>query len=170
MFSLTRRAATVVSRRAFHASAGRLNEEGAAAAEGMMNLNFSMPHGAIYEDTPCALIRVPGAAGEFGLTAGHVPIIAELQAGTVLVYADKDGTPDEYFVSGGFAMYHENGNCDVAVVEAFKLEELDAAAIAKGLTTSQAAFDAEPAGSVEKGIAEVEVNTFTAMQKALESA
>ena len=158
------------SRRAFHATVAALNEEGAAAvADGMMNLNFSMPHGAIFEDTPCALIRVPGAAGEFGITAGHVPIIAELQAGSVLVYADKEGTPEEYFVSGGFAMYHANGNCDVAVVEAFKVEDLDAAAIAKGLATSKSAFDAAAPESVEKGIAEVEVNTFTAMQKAIDA-
>jgi F0F1-type ATP synthase epsilon subunit len=134
----------------------------------MMNLNFSMPHGAIYEDTPCALVRVPGAAGEFGITAGHVPIIAELQAGTVLVYPEKEGTPEEYFVSGGFAMYHENGNCDVAVVEAFKLEDLDADAVAKGLASSKSTFDSAPQESVEKGIAEVEMNTFSAMQKALE--
>jgi len=46
-------------------------------------------------------VRVPGAAGYFGVFPGHTPFIAALQIGEIKV--DADGTETRYAASGGIA-------------------------------------------------------------------
>ena len=52
-------------------------------------------------DTETESVQVPGAAGEFGVLAGHLPILAALKPG-ILKYR-QDGTEQKAAVGGGFA-------------------------------------------------------------------
>lgn len=56
-----------------------------AAPATQLTLNFVTPHTPIYTKKVVSQVIVPGAAGEFGLTAGHSPIISELKPGVVTV-------------------------------------------------------------------------------------
>merc|ERR1712232_640033 len=68
-----------------------------------MILNFCLPHETIYSETKVSQVIVPGAAGEYGVTADHVPVVAQLKPGVLQIFHDgKSGDPESFFVSGGF--------------------------------------------------------------------
>jgi hypothetical protein len=50
-----------------------------------LTLNFSTPHTPVYTKKTVDKVVLPGAAGEYGVTAGHSPIISELKPGVVSV-------------------------------------------------------------------------------------
>ena len=78
----------------------------AAPPSGLMNLNFNLPQETLYDSTPVTSVIVPGAMGEYEVTANHVPIVAELKAG-LLTIKHSDGGDEKYFVPGGFSLTHE---------------------------------------------------------------
>ena len=163
-----RRAFTQVARRSFHSSSIRCADEAAAVAGGDMVLNFTLPHEAIYEAKPVNLVIIPGASGEYGVTAGHTLAIAQLKAGVVEIHHEQDDKdPEKFFVSGGFALTHANSITDISAVEAVKLDDIDVAAAQAGLASSQSAFDSAAEGSVEKAEAQIGVETFQAMLNAV---
>lgn len=87
----------------------------AAPASGLMKLNFNLPQETLYDSTNVASVVVPGAMGEYEVTADHVPIVAELKAG-MLTIKHEDGGDEKYFVPGGFSLTHE-GSTTVSVYE-----------------------------------------------------
>lgn len=48
-------------------------------------LNFTTPHAPVYTKKVVDKVILPGVAGEYGITAGHSPIISELRPGVVSV-------------------------------------------------------------------------------------
>lgn len=68
----------IISRRMATAAAA----EGAAA---QLTLNFTTPHAPVYHKKIVDKVMLPGAAGEYGVTAGHSALISELQPGVVTV-------------------------------------------------------------------------------------
>jgi F-type H+-transporting ATPase subunit epsilon len=48
------------------------------------------------------MVTIPGAEGEMGVMAGHMPLVSTLKPGIVDVKI-VHGQHDKYFVSGGFA-------------------------------------------------------------------
>jgi len=85
----------------------------AAPASGLMKLNFNLPQETLYDGTNIKSVIVPGAMGEYEVTADHVPIVAELKAG-MLTINFEDGEEEKYFVAGGFSLTHE-GSTTVSV-------------------------------------------------------
>lgn len=59
--------------------------EAAAAASTQLTLNFVTPHTPIYTKKVVGMVLIPGVGGEFGVTAGHSPIVSELKPGVVSV-------------------------------------------------------------------------------------
>ena len=162
---LRRQALLHTTRRASAAAA----DEAAAEEATQVNLNFSCPHGSIYDNEKVDIAILPGVAGEYGVTAGHTPIISELQAGVVQIYhAQDDPEPEKYFISGGFAFTHKNSTTDVCAVEAFKLDELDADAAKANMDEFQRQMDAAPADSRERAEAQIGHETNKAICIALE--
>jgi F-type H+-transporting ATPase subunit delta len=76
---------------------------------------------------------IPAISGDFGVMAGHVPIVAQLRPGVVAVHNTLDKDVERYFVSGGFAVAHADSSVEVTVVEAANVEDLDPAAVKTGL-------------------------------------
>jgi hypothetical protein len=60
----------------------------------------------LYASTEVSSVIVPGAMGEYEVTADHVPIVAELKAGMMTI-KHSDGEDEKYFVPGGFSLTHE---------------------------------------------------------------
>ena len=73
------------------------------------------------------MVTLPGSEGDFGVLAGHAPVLSTLRPGVVDVKGMADGDM-RIFVRGGFA---EVGARKVTVLaeEAIPLAELDASAL-----------------------------------------
>jgi hypothetical protein len=77
-----------VAVRSFHASARVMKEAAAAPAAGaglVLKLNFCTPHTPIYTNHSIDKVMLPGEIGEYGITAGHSPLISQLKSGVVLI-------------------------------------------------------------------------------------
>lgn len=72
---------------------------------------------------------VPGSEGEFGVRAGHMPLVATLRPGVVAVQAANNPNPVRYFVSGGFAEVNA-ASCTVLAEQAVDVLSLNAGQIA----------------------------------------
>lgn len=71
---------------------------------------------------------VPGSEGEFGVRAGHMPLVATLRPGVVAVQAANNPNPVRYFVSGGFAEVNATA-CAVLAEQAVDVLSLNAGQI-----------------------------------------
>lgn len=99
--SFSRAPATSLGRVALRA----MSTEAAVASK--VKLNFCLPHEAIYKGTSVYSVILPGAAGEYGVTANHVPYVAQLKPGVVQILHEENTTdPEKYFVPGGYALTH----------------------------------------------------------------
>lgn len=72
-------------------------------------------------------VDVPGSEGDFGVLAGHAPVMTTLKPG-VLSVIEQGKQPEKFFVRGGFAEVTLDG-LTVLAEEAMPLAELDVAAL-----------------------------------------
>ncbi|CAM9369730.1 unnamed protein product [Discosporangium mesarthrocarpum] len=137
------------------------------AEETKMTLNFNVPHESIYMAKTVEQVIVPGTAGEYGVTAGHSPVVAELKPGVLQVIHEPGQEAEKFFVSAGFALTHANSVTDVTAIEAVRVDELDEAAVKEAYETSKKDMDAASEGSREKAEAQIGVETSRAMGSAI---
>ncbi|CAM9485937.1 unnamed protein product [Scytosiphon promiscuus] len=138
-----------------------------AEAPAVMKLNFCLPHETIYKDKDVDQVIIPGSAGEYGVTAGHSPIVAELKPGVVQVLHEAGQEPEKFFVSAGFALTHPTSVTDITAIEAVRVEELDEAAVKTSYDAAKREMDAAAEGSREAAEAQVAVETTRAMAAAI---
>lgn len=69
-------------------------------------------------------MNISSTAGDMGILASHVPIIAQLKPGVIEVVSGKD--PKKIFASGGFAIMNSDSTLNINVIEGFPVEQLDA--------------------------------------------
>lgn len=55
------------------------------------------------------MVVVPGSEGDFGVMAGHAPVMATLKDGELAVYRSAGAAPETIRVSGGFAEVGDKG-------------------------------------------------------------
>jgi F-type H+-transporting ATPase subunit epsilon len=55
------------------------------------------------------MVVVPGSEGDFGVMAGHAPVMTTLKDGELAVYRTAGAAPETIKVSGGFAEVGDNG-------------------------------------------------------------
>ena len=93
----------------------------------MSQLQFELVSPAkLLASKPAGMVTVPGGEGDYGVLAGHAPMITTVRAGVIGVYANANDTaPDELiFVSGGFAEVTPE-RCTVLADEAIPVAELN---------------------------------------------
>jgi len=156
-----RRTLPTVSRRV-----SRCMSSAAEASDGSMTLNFNLPHETIYSEAKVSQVIVPGAAGEYGITADHVPIVAQLKPG-VLQIMHEGAEAEKYFVAGGFSLTHENSVTDISCPEAVKLDDIDSAAVTSNYEAAKSAFSSAEAGSVAAAEAQIDIEVNRAMGAAI---
>ena len=88
-------------------------------------------------------VDVPGTEGDFGVLAGHAPVIAGVRPGIVTVTAG--GRQEKIIVLGGIAEVNEKG-LTVLTEVATSLEELDRAQFTETISEMEAKL-AEKEGS-----------------------
>ena len=72
------------------------------------------------------MVTVPGTEGDFGVLAGHAPVITTIRTGVIDVKGSEDGADLKIFVRGGLAEVTPDG-LTVLAEEAMPLEDLNAA-------------------------------------------
>ena len=99
-------------------------------------------------------VDVPGAEGDFGVLAGHAPLVAMLRPGIMTVYVG--GEKQQVVVLGGFAEAGPNGLTVLADV-ATSLEDVDRAAFAAQITAMEEKVKAmEPGSFLDREIAKLD--------------
>lgn len=99
-------AKTVLSRTSRRVAARGFSSEASEAATSV-SLNFSVPYESIYAGASVEQVIIPGAEGEYGVTANHVPYVAQMKPGVLTVMFDSTES-EKYFVAGGYAVTHAN--------------------------------------------------------------
>lgn len=74
---------------------------------------------------PVDMVVVPGAEGDFGVLAGHSPMISTVRPGIIEVH-DGDRVVNRVFVAGGFAEVTAT-RCTVLAEQAVPVAEIDRA-------------------------------------------
>ena len=70
---------------------------------------------------PVDMVVVPGSEGDFGVLAGHAPLISTVRPGVIETYSGKT-VKDRIFVAGGFAEVTRE-RCTVLAEEAVPVAE-----------------------------------------------
>jgi F-type H+-transporting ATPase subunit epsilon len=55
------------------------------------------------------MVVVPGSEGDFGVLAGHAPVMSTIRNGELAVYRTQGAEPERIAVEGGFAEVNEKG-------------------------------------------------------------
>jgi F-type H+-transporting ATPase subunit epsilon len=76
---------------------------------------------------PVDMVVVPGSEGNFGVLAGHAPMITTVRPGVIDIF-EGDRIIDRIFIAGGFAEVTET-RCTVLAEQATNLSELDRAKV-----------------------------------------
>ncbi len=111
------------------------------------------------------MVVVPGSEGDFGVLAGHAPLMSTIRPGAIQIYAnDMDHVTARVFIDGGFAEVGDNG-LTILAESAVPVEEIDVAGVATELAAAR--DEARAAKSdAEKAVADKRVARFEAMQAA----
>lgn len=86
------------------------------------------------------MVVVPGSEGDFGVLAGHSPVVSTLRFGTIDVH-DAGAVKDRIFVAGGFAEVTPDG-ITVLAEDAARLTEIDKAAVSSEIESLRARLGA----------------------------
>jgi F-type H+-transporting ATPase subunit epsilon len=76
----------------------------------MANLHFELvsPERLI-RSGPVHMVVVPGTEGDFGVLAGHAPMMSSIRPGELAVYEIAGAQPQRIRVDGGFAEVSDKG-------------------------------------------------------------
>ena len=55
------------------------------------------------------MVVVPGDGGDFGVLAGHAPLMSTIRPGVIEIHAGNGAAPERVFINGGFAEVNETG-------------------------------------------------------------
>ena len=110
----------------------------ADAAENKVAFELVTPTAlAVSEDVD--MVVVPGSEGDFGVLAGHTPILTTVRPGVINMYTDGTITKS-LFVEGGFAEANPE-RCTVLADGATDVSELVASDADARLTAAREAFE-----------------------------
>jgi F-type H+-transporting ATPase subunit epsilon len=73
------------------------------------------------------MVVVPGGDGDYGVLAGHVPMITTVRPGAISIFEENRVT-DRIFVTGGFAEVTAD-RITILVEKAIKVDKLERAAV-----------------------------------------
>jgi F-type H+-transporting ATPase subunit epsilon len=94
-------------------------------------------------------VDVPGVEGDFGVLAGHAPVVAAIRPGILTV--TTGGTKEKIIVLGGLAEVSEKGLTVLADV-ATSIEELDRAKFAETISEMEAKLAEKEGSELDRGV------------------
>ena len=94
-------------------------------------------------------VDVPGVEGNFGVLAGHAPVVAAIRPGILTITAS--GTQQKVIVLGGLAEMSDKGLTVLADV-ATSLEDLDRAQLAESISEMEAKLSQHEGSELDQAI------------------
>jgi F-type H+-transporting ATPase subunit epsilon len=94
-------------------------------------------------------VDIPGAEGDFGVLAGHAPVVATVRPGILTVTAG--GTKQKIIVTGGLAEVSEKGLTLLADV-ATSIEEVDRQAFSSQIAEMEAKLSEKEGSELDHAI------------------
>ena len=85
--------------------------------------------------TEADMVVVPGGEGDFGVLAGHAPVISSVRPGVIEVH-DDGKAPERIFITGGFAEVTPEG-LTILAEEAVPVTEMDREVLEQRLKDAQ---------------------------------
>jgi len=125
-----------------------------------LRLRLVTPHETMV-DKVVKQISVPSTEGTLGVTAQHVPTIAQLKPGLVTVM-HSEGEVKKYFISGGFAVVEANSVANVSCVECIPISDIDLN-IAKKLLDEQIQNKGKASSEKDKAEAQIGTDLYTSL-------
>ncbi|KAJ2351162.1 delta subunit of the central stalk of mitochondrial F1F0 ATP synthase, atp16 [Coemansia erecta] len=138
--------------------------EATGPAAGKLVVNFALPHESVMKGKEVNQVDLSAVSGDLGVLADHVPTIEQLKPGVIDFISDSGS--QKYFVSGGFAIMNPNSVLNINAIEAFKLEDIDAQAVATNLAESQR-LASSAKDEITKEAAAIEIELYESLQSAL---
>jgi F-type H+-transporting ATPase subunit epsilon len=109
-------------------------------------------------------VDIPGVEGDFGVLAGHAPVVAAIRPGILTVTAG--GSHEKIIVLGGLAEVSEKGLTVLADV-ATSLDEIDKAAFADKIAGMEAKLTEKEGSELDRAIERLD--HFKSIQSQLNS-
>ncbi|MCK9993535.1 MAG: F-type H+-transporting ATPase subunit epsilon [Alphaproteobacteria bacterium] len=109
------------------------------------------------------MVVVPGTEGEFGVLAGHAPLVSTLRPGVISVHDEK--TIQRIFVRGGFAEVTPAG-LTVLAEEAIDLASIDQAGLEARIKNAEEDV-ADAASEPVRAAAQAQLDGLRALQGSL---
>merc|ERR1712012_5680 len=134
---------------------------------GDMAFTFASTDQVYYDQASVKQIDVPSFSGSFGILPNHVPLLAVLKPGVITVFED-DASSKKFFVSSGSITINDDSSVQILAEEAVPVESLDANAIREGAAAAVSAVSAAGTDEKAKAEAEIALETYEALQKAVE--
>jgi F-type H+-transporting ATPase subunit epsilon len=94
-------------------------------------------------------VDIPGVEGDFGVLAGHAPVVAAIRPGILTVFSG--GKQEKIIVTGGVAEVSEKGLTVLADV-ARTLEELDRAKLADVIAEMEAKLAEKEGDELDRAV------------------
>src|SRR6202020_1065133 len=94
-------------------------------------------------------VDVPGVEGDFGVLAGHAPVVAAIRPGVLTVMSG--GTQQKIIVLGGLAEVSDKGLTVLADV-ATSLQDLDRAKFADQISSMEAKLDEKEGSELDRAV------------------
>ena len=92
-------------------------------------------------------VDIPGVEGDFGVLAGHAPVVATIRPGILTVFSG--GKQEKIIVLGGLAEMSDTGLTVLANV-ATSLEEIDRAQFADSIAEMEAKLTEKDGGELDR--------------------
>ena len=97
---------------------------------------------------PVEMVVVPGEEGDFGVLAGHTPVISNIRPGTLAIFEGGSVTM-RIFLAGGFAEV-TNERCTILAEGAMPVDDIDRSAVEQEINSLREDVDAA-ADNAERG-------------------
>lgn len=94
-------------------------------------------------------VDIPGREGDFGVLAGHAPVVAAIRPGILTIFAG--GKPEKIIVLGGVAEVSEKGLTVLADV-ATSMEELDRSRLAETIAEMEENLKEKHGGELDQAL------------------
>lgn len=82
------------------------------------------------------MVVVPGEGGDFGILAGHAPLMSTIRPGVIEIYPTAGAAPERVFVDGGFAEVNEKG-LTILAQQAIPVADLNPEALTQQLAIAR---------------------------------
>ena len=109
-------------------------------------------------------VDIPGVEGDFGVLAGHAPVIAAVRPGILTVFSG--GKQEKIIVAGGLAEVSEKGLTVLADI-ATSIEELDRAKLADAIAEMEAKLAEKEGDELDRAVERLD--HFKNVQQQLQS-